>query len=199
MRKWLLRENRLFINLSFNTKLYVGDGDSIPVTVLETERLILRRLSADDDGFILNLLNQPSFIRFIGDRGVKNLSDARSYIESKFVESYRCFGFGLYLVELKKDKTPIGICGFVKRDTLPFADIGFAFLPEYWSQGYAVEAARATFDYGKNVLGFKRILAITTKDNDASGKLLTKVGLKFERMIRFSNEEEENKLYAADV
>lgn len=167
--------------------------------VLETERLILRRLCVDDDDFILNLLNQPSFIQYIGDRGVKNLSDARLYIESKFIESYRRFGFGLYLVELKEDKTPVGICGFVKRDTLPDADIGFAFLPQYWSQGYAFESARATFDYGKNVLGFKRILAITTKDNDASGKLLTKVGLKFERMIKLSNEEVESKLFPSDV
>ncbi len=167
--------------------------------VLETERLVLRWLSVDDADFILNLLNQPSFVRYIGDRGVRNVSDARLYIESKFVESYQRFGFGLYLVELKKDKTPIGICGFVKRDTLPDADIGFAFLPQYWSQGYALESARAAFGYGKSDLGFKRILAITTKDNDASGKLLAKVGLKFERMIRLSNEGDESKLYSSDV
>ncbi len=167
--------------------------------VLETERLVLRWLSVDDADFILNLLNQPSFVRYIGDRGVRNVSDARLYIESKFVESYRRFGFGLYLVELKEDKTPIGICGFVKRDTLPDADIGFAFLPQYWSQGYALESARAAFGYGKSDLGFKRILAITTKDNDASGKLLAKVGLKFERMIRLSNNEDESKLYSSDV
>ncbi len=169
------------------------------MVVLETERIILRWLCVDDEDFILNLLNQPSFIQYIGDRGVRNVSDARLYIESKFVESYKRFGFGLYLVELKEDKTPIGICGFVKRDTLPDADIGFAFLPQYWFQGYALESARAMFDYGISVLGFKRILAITTKDNDASGKLLAKVGLKFERIIRLSNEEDENKLYSSDV
>ncbi|MGI8466847.1 MAG: GNAT family N-acetyltransferase [Pyrinomonadaceae bacterium] len=167
--------------------------------VLETERVILRWLTAVDADFILNLLNQPSFIQYIGDRGVKNLSDARLYIESKFIESYRRFGFGLYLVELKQDKTPIGICGFVKRDTLPDADIGFAFLPQYWSQGYAFESARAALDYGKSILGFRRILAITTKDNDSSGKLLAKVGLKYERMIRLSDEEDESKLFSSNA
>lgn len=167
--------------------------------VLETERVILRWLSVDDADFILNLLNQPSFIQYIGDRGVRNLSDARLYIENKFIESYQRFGFGLYLVELKTDKTPIGICGFVKRETLPDADIGFAFLPEHWSQGYAVESARATLDYGKDALGFKRILAITAKDNDISGKLLAKVGLKFERMIRLSKEDDEAKLFSSVV
>lgn len=167
--------------------------------VLETERVILRRLTANDAAFILNLLNQPSFIRYIGDRGVRNLSDARLYIETKFIESYQRFGFGLYLVELKPDQTPIGICGFVKRDALPDADIGFAFLPEYWSQGYGVESARAAFDYGKSVLGFKRILAITTKDNEGSGKLLAKVGLKYERMIRLSDKDDEAKLFSSDV
>jgi RimJ/RimL family protein N-acetyltransferase len=167
--------------------------------VLETERLILRWLSIDDADFILNLLNQPSFIQYIGDRGVKDLSDARLYIESRFAESYRRFGFGLYLVELKEDKTPIGICGFVRRDALPDADIGFAFLPEYWSQGYAFESAWAALNYGKSVLGFKRILAITTKDNESSGKLLAKLGLKYQRMIRLPNEEDESKLFSSDV
>ena len=179
--------------------LYVRNRHDIPMVILETERVILRWLSVGDEDFILNLLNQPSFIQYIGNRGVKNLSDARPYIVSKFVESYRRFGFGLYLVELKECKTPIGICGFVKRDTLPDADIGFAFLPQYWSQGYAFESARAVFDYGKNILGLKRILAITTKDNESSCKLLAKVGFKFERLIKFSDEEDENKLFSSDA
>lgn len=167
--------------------------------VLETERVILRHLLVDDAEFMLNLLNQPSFINYIGDRKVRNLSDARLYIENKFIESYKRFGFGLYLVELKGNNAPIGICGFVKRDTLPDADIGFAFLPEYWSQGYALESARASLDYGKNVLGFNRVLAVTTKDNIASGKLLAKIGLNFERMIRLSNEADESKLFSSEI
>lgn len=167
--------------------------------ILETERLILRRLSVDDTDFILNLLNQSSFIQYIGDRAVRNSSDARLYIENKFIESYKRFSFGLYLVELKEDHTPIGICGFVKRDTLPDADLGFAFLPQYWSQGYALESARASLEYGKSVLGFKRVLAITTKDNIASGKLLVKLGFKFERMAGLSPAGNESKLYSSDL
>lgn len=170
-----------------------------PVLLLETERLILRLLSVDDADFILNLLNQPSFIQHIGDRAVRNSSDARLYIENKFIESYQRLGFGLYLVELKEDHTPIGICGFVKRDALPDADLGFAFLPQYWSQDYALESARASLDYGKSVLGFKRVLAVTTKDNIASGKLLVKLGFKFERMAKLSPEADESKLFSSDL
>ncbi len=167
--------------------------------ILETERLILRRLTTDDADFILNLLNQRSFIQFIGDRGVRNSAEARRYIETRFIESYERFGFGLYLVELKPQNAPIGICGFVKRDTLSHADIGFAFLPEYWSQGYAVEAARATLRYGKNVLEFQRVLAVTAKDNESSGKLLAKIGLKYEGLIRLSETDAESKLFSAEL
>lgn len=159
----------------------------------------MRWMTADDAGFILNLLNQPSFIQFIGDRNVRDLAEARRYIENKFVESYQRLGFGLYLVELKPENTPIGICGFVKRDTLPHADIGFAFLPEYWSQGYGVEAARATLRYGQNVLEFKRILAITTKDNHSSAKLLAKIGFKYEGLMRLSEADAESKLFSFDT
>lgn len=174
-------------------------SDGFSMKVLETERIILRWLTVDDADFILNLLNQPSFIQYIGDRGVRNLSDARQYIESKFAESYKCFGFGLYLVELKADKTPIGICGFVKRDALPDADIGFAFLPEYWSRDYAFESARAAFDYGREVLGFERVLAITAKVNESSERLLAKLGLEYQRMIKLPGQEDEAKLFSSDV
>lgn len=167
--------------------------------VLETERVILRRLSVDDADFILNLLNQPSFIRYIGDRKVRSLADACSYIETKFIESYTRYGFGLYLVALKKNGAAIGICGLVKREALAYADIGFAFLPEYWSQGYAFESASAVFDYAKNVLGCKRILAITTKDNEASYKVLAKIGFKYERMIKLPDNGDELKLFSSDV
>src|SRR5262245_10010028 len=103
--------------------------------ILETDRLILRHLSAADAHFVLELLNQPSFIRFIGDKGVRTLDDARRYIAEGPVKSYELNGFGLNLVELKTFDTPIGICGILKRDTLPHPDIGFAFLPEFWNQG----------------------------------------------------------------
>jgi RimJ/RimL family protein N-acetyltransferase len=167
--------------------------------VLETDRLNLRKLSIDDSEFILELLNEPSFLRFIGDKGVRTLDDARQYILSGPVESYEKNGFGLYLVELKENATSIGISGLVKRDTLPDADIGFAFLPAYWSKGYAVESAAAVMNYAREILRLDRILAITTPDNEASAKLLVKIGLRFERMISLSDDAPEIKLFASDV
>jgi RimJ/RimL family protein N-acetyltransferase len=158
--------------------------------ILETERLALRQISETDAEFILNLLNQPSFIKYIGDRKVRTLEQAREYISCRFVVSYEQHGFGLWLVERKTDQTAVGICGLVKRDTLPAPDIGFAFLPEFWSQGYAFESAKAVMDYAGEVLRIERILAITTKDNESSGRLLEKIGLKFERLSQFSYEEE---------
>lgn len=165
--------------------------------ILETERLTLRQLSPDDAPFILELLNEPSFIRFIGDKGVRNLDDARNYILNGPVASYELHGFGLYLVELKLDHTPIGICGVLKRDTLPDADIGFAFLPAYWKLGYAFESAAAVMKYAREVLGLDRILAITSPDNEASEKLLGKIGLQFDRLTRLSDEAPEVKLFTS--
>jgi RimJ/RimL family protein N-acetyltransferase len=166
--------------------------------VLETKRLILRKLSTDDADFILELLNEPSFLHYIGDKGVGNLDDARQYILKGPVDSYERNGFGLYLVESKENGIPIGISGLVKRDTLPGADIGFAFLPAFWSKGYAVEAAAAVMKYARDVLGLNRILAITSPDNEASAKLLGKIGLRFARMIRLSEDTPEVKLFTSD-
>ena len=156
--------------------------------ILETERLVLRRLSSDDAEFILELLNQPSFLRYIGDKGVRTTEDAVRYIQTGPVASYERFGFGLYLVELKETRVPIGMCGLLKRDTLLDPDVGFAFLPDYWSQGYAFEAASSVMSYGREVLGLPRIVAITSRDNDASIKLLEKIGLKFEGLIKPSED-----------
>jgi len=167
------------------------------MTVLETERLILSRLTCDDAEFILRLLNEPSFIRYIGDKNVRTLDEARNYVLTGPIASYECNGFGLYKVELREKRTPIGISGLVKRDTLPDVDIGFAFLPEYWSQGYAYESAAAVMKYAHEVLGLERVLAITSPDNEASAKLLGKIGLKFERMIRLSDDTPEIKLFTS--
>ena len=164
--------------------------------ILETKRLILREIVESDAEFMLDLLNQPSFIKYIGDRNVRTLKDAREFIESRYRQSYREHGFGLYAVELKEDNTPIGICGFVKRDSLPDADIGFAFLPQFERKGFAFESADAVMKYGKEVLGLKRVLAITTQDNESSIKLLEKIGLKFERLIRMPHDDEELKLFS---
>ncbi|HVS80940.1 MAG TPA: GNAT family N-acetyltransferase [Pyrinomonadaceae bacterium] len=166
--------------------------------ILETQRLILRRLSTDDAEFILELLNEPSFLRYIGDKGVRSLDDARQYILNGPVDSYERNGFGLYLVELKENGVPIGISGLVKRDTLPDADIGFAFLPAYWSKGYAVESAASVMNYARDVLGLNRMLAITSPDNEASAKLLGKIGLRFERMIKLSEDGDEVKLFTPE-
>jgi RimJ/RimL family protein N-acetyltransferase len=167
--------------------------------VIETERLNLRWLSPDDAEFILELLNDPSFLRFIGDKGVRTLDDARNYILNGPVDMYNRLGFGLYLTALKESGAPIGICGLIKRDSLEDVDIGFAFLPKFRAKGYAYESAAAVMDYGKHVLGLKRIVAITSPDNYASGGLLEKLGLRFERMIRLSKDAPEVRLYAFDA
>ncbi|HSE11704.1 MAG TPA: GNAT family N-acetyltransferase [Rudaea sp.] len=164
--------------------------------VLETDRLILRRLVPDDAPFILELVNDPDWLRYIGDKGVRNLDDARAYIENGPMAMYARVGFGLFCVELKTGRTPIGMCGLIKRDTLPDVDIGFAFLPQFRAQGYGREAARATLDHGRNVVGLKRIVAITSPDNDASGRLLEAVGLRFERSFDISAEDRSVRLYA---
>lgn len=166
--------------------------------ILETERLILRHLSSDDAEFILELLNEPSFIRYIGDKGVRNLEDARRYIADGPMKSYEVNGFGLYLVLLKENAAPLGICGPLKRDTLPDPDVGFAFLPAYWKLGYAFESANAVMSYARQVLGMDRILAITSPDNEASERLLGKIGLRFDRLTKLSEESPEVKLFTTE-
>lgn len=169
------------------------------VKVLETDRLVLRWISVEDAEFILDLLNEPSFLRFIGDKGVRTLADARDYILKGPVSSYEQFGFGLYLTELKESAVSIGICGLLKRETLADVDIGFAFLPQFWGRGYGFESAKAVMTYGRDVIGLNRIVAITSPDNDGSIALLEKLGLKFERLMKLSEDASEIKLFAADV
>jgi len=157
--------------------------------VIETGRLILRRLGPGDAAFILELVNDPDWLRYIGDKGVRNLDDARGYIENGPMAMYASAGFGLWRVELKDGGQPIGICGLIKRDSLEDVDIGFAYLPRFRGFGYAREAARATVEHGANVIGLRRIVAITSPDNAASGRLLEKIGLQFERMIDLSRDD----------
>ena len=164
--------------------------------VLETGRLTLRLLVTDDAPFILQLVNDPDWLRYIGDKGVRNLDDARAYIENGPMAMYERVGFGLFAVELKASRVPIGMCGLIKRDTLPDVDIGFAFLPQFRAYGYGREAARATLAYGRDVVGLKRIIAITSPDNDASGRLLEAVGLRFERHFDISADDRSVRLYA---
>jgi RimJ/RimL family protein N-acetyltransferase len=166
------------------------------VVVFETDRLVLRRLSADDSPFILRLLNEPSFLQHIGDRGVRNLADATQYILAGPVASYERHGFGLFLVELRESRAPIGICGLLKRDALDDVDLGFAFVPESWSKGYAFESTSATLAYAHDTHHLKRIVAITSQDNVASINLLVKLGFYFERMVLMPGEKVEVKLFA---
>lgn len=167
--------------------------------VLETERLTLRHLDPDTDtDFILRLVNEPPFLRYIGDKSVHTSSDARRYITEGPQKSYEINGYGLYKVQRKSDGAAIGMCGLVKRDTLPDADIGFAFLETYWGEGYAYESAAAVMNYAREKLGIKRVLAITTPDNAASGKLLNKIGLRFDRLIKLTPDASEVKLFTTD-
>ncbi len=152
-------------------------------------------MTVEDAEFILELLNEVAFIRNIGDKGVRTLDDARLYILSGPVASYGQFGFGLYLVELKETGAAIGICGLLKREALEDVDIGFAFLEKYWSQGYACESAAAVKEYGRGELGIERIVAIVSPDNAASMRVLEKIGLRFDKMIRMPGSAEDTRFF----
>ena len=167
--------------------------------IIETARLQLRRLSIDDGEFILRLLNEPSFIQNIGDRGVRTIDDARGYIIQGPITSYEKFGFGLWMVETKSPSAPIGICGLLKRDVLDDVDIGYALLPEFWSQGYALEAASAVVCYAREKLGLKRVVAVTNPGNRSSIRLLEKMGFKYERLVQLSDGAPEIQLLAVEV
>jgi RimJ/RimL family protein N-acetyltransferase len=166
--------------------------------VLETERLVLRRLTPDDAPFILELLNEPSFLRFIGDRGVRDRDGAREYNRKGPEDSYRRHGFGLFLAELKQDGAPVGICGLLKREVLEDVDIGFAFSPRYWGKGYAIESAAAVLDYGRSAFGLTRIVAVSNPDNAGSHRVLEKLGMRYERMVQLNENDIEIKLFARD-
>jgi ribosomal-protein-alanine N-acetyltransferase len=164
--------------------------------VLETERLVLRRLTTDDAAFVVELLNDPAFLRYIGDKGVRTHADARRYVETGPMASYERHGFGLYRVELKDGGEPIGICGLLKRDFLPDVDIGFALLPRHRSKGYAFEAASAVLAHASDTLGLNRVLAITSPDNADSISLLEGLGFRFEGMTRSGDDGPEVKVFS---
>jgi RimJ/RimL family protein N-acetyltransferase len=166
--------------------------------VCETRRLCLRYLDPHVDAeFILRLLNEPSFLQNIGDRGVRTLEDARQYLTDGALASYARFGFGLFRVELKDDATPIGLCGLLKRDWLDHVDIGFAFFPEFWSQGYAFESAQGVVEWGRQARGVTRVVGITAPHNQGSMRVLEKLGLKPAGTIR-SPEGQESRLFTPE-
>lgn len=163
--------------------------------MLSTQRLFVRPITFDDAPFILTLLNEPSFLRYIGDKQVRTVEDARQYILNGPIASYERHGFGLCLMELKESHTPVGMCGILKRDRLPDPDIGFALIPDFWNKGLAFEAATAVLNDARERLKIERILAITSLDNEASINLLERLGFRFEQEIRLSPESEPVKLF----
>ncbi|HLG26968.1 MAG TPA: GNAT family N-acetyltransferase [Paenisporosarcina sp.] len=164
--------------------------------IIETERLVLRHIKTEDAKFMLEILNEPAWIKYIGDRGIRTIDEAKKYIEDGPMTMYEEKGFGLYLVELKESETPIGICGLIQRDFLKDVDLGFAIHSKYWGNGYAFEAAQATLTYGNEVLGFQRIVGFTSLDNEKSASLLLKLGMIEEDKIKFASTQEEVRLFA---
>ncbi|MGH8401527.1 MAG: GNAT family N-acetyltransferase [Gammaproteobacteria bacterium] len=165
--------------------------------IAESERLILREMVSSDAAFFCGLLNEPSWLQNIGDRGVRTPEDAERFIHDKIREAYKAHGFGMYVVESKQHRRPIGTCGLVRRETLPSADLGFALLPEFWGQGFAFEAASAVMAYAHEVLRLPPLLAIVSPQNSRSSRLLVKLGFEYQRLIRLTPGSEELKLYAA--
>ena len=153
------------------------------MNILETERLTLHQMTGEDAPFLLELMNEPEFVRFVADRGLRTVKDAAGYLAERIPPSYEQFGFGLYRVDLKEPGMPIGICGLVKRETLEWVDIGFAILRRFCGHGYAWESAAAVMEYGRTVLKLPRIVAVTMPGNRNSIRLLEKLGLQFQEKI----------------
>jgi RimJ/RimL family protein N-acetyltransferase len=166
---------------------------------IETPRLVLRRFVFDDAPQIVGLLTQPSFLKNIGDRGVRNVEDAHRYLREGPMAMYEQYGFGLWHVSRRSDGEFVGMCGLLKRDILPDADIGYAYLPEHWGQGYAFEAARAALDLGVSRFGLKRLIGVVSDHNAASIRVLEKLGMRFERMFPMRADEPEVRLYGVNL
>jgi RimJ/RimL family protein N-acetyltransferase len=151
--------------------------------MIETTRLQLRPLTLDDAAFYLQLLNEPSFLENIGDKGVRDLDGARAAMLAGPIAMQARLGYSLWHVSRKEDGAAIGMCGLIKRDTLPATDIGYAYLPAYWGQGYAWEAAAAALAYGRDVVGLPTLLGIVSPSNTASAQLLKKLGMRYVERI----------------
>ena len=169
------------------------------MTVLETERLVLRELLPDDAPFMLALLNEPSYILNIADRGVRDLDGARRYLEERWRTSYREHGFGLWAVVERSSGMATGLCGLVRRDGLDDVDIGYAFLPAFWGRGYAIESARGVTAHARDVLGLTRLVAIVVPENGPSIRVLERLGMSAERTLRLPGESTDLVLYAMSL
>lgn len=166
------------------------------VVIAETPRLRIRRLRATDAAFTCQLLNEPSFIDNIADRGVRTELDAMHYLADGPIKSYQQHGYGLFLVEECTTQTPIGLCGLLYRSLLQETDIGFALAPQFWGKGYAFEAASAVMHFGYGSLKLKRIVGLTSASNTSSIKLLNRLGLRFEKMVKMTPEDDYIQLYS---
>jgi RimJ/RimL family protein N-acetyltransferase len=164
--------------------------------VLETERLRLKQFTFDDIPFVIELLNSPGWLQFIGDRNVRTPEQAKSYLENGPLKSYALNGYGLCLVERKDDGQPVGMCGILNREALDSPDIGFAFLPAFHGQGYALEIAQATIDDARETWGVSKLAAVVLEANTRSIRLLEKIGLSYVRPIQFPGSEDKLLLYS---
>jgi RimJ/RimL family protein N-acetyltransferase len=166
--------------------------------IAETDRLRLRDFELTDAPFILQLLNDPGWLRFIGDRNIRTLQDAEGYLLKGPIAMGERNGFSLWAVDRKDDGATIGMCGLVRRDTLPDVDIGFALLPAFRGQGYAQEAAQATLARAREVLKLPRVVAIASLDNEPSRRLLEQIGLRFVGPRALTDDGDELAYYAID-
>ena len=157
--------------------------------IITTERLYLREADLDDAEFIFELLNSKGWLENIGDREIRTLEDAQKYIVNRLLPDYGKDNIAMFVMEKKDDGTPIGTCGLIKRPELEDVDIGFAMLEKFGKKGYAYEAASATLKMAFEEIKIKRIVGVTTLKNKDSQRLLEKIGLSFEKMIPFDNEE----------
>lgn len=164
--------------------------------LISTDRLFIRKFDLNDAEFIYQLLNSEAWIKYIGNRNIRNLEDARNYIANSPLYFYQKFGFGPYLVALKDRYEPIGMCSLIKRDTLNDVDLGFAFLDPFIGKGYAYEASKAIIEFSEKTLALKKLVAIALPDNTASLKLLEKLGFRYQNNIQFPNETEELMLFS---
>lgn len=169
------------------------------MNILDTKRLTLQQLTPDDAPFILDVLNEPAFHIYIGDKGIRKQQGALKYLEDGPIASYKNHGYGLYLVKETVSNVSIGICGLKKRETLNIPDLGYAFLNQYWGKGYATEAGRAVLDYAQKELNIPRIAAITHPENKGSIKVLTKLGFQFKKIVNLSGFDGPNKLFEIDL
>jgi [ribosomal protein S5]-alanine N-acetyltransferase len=165
---------------------------------IRTKRLTLSKFTINDAPFFCDLVNDPDWIKHIGDRNIKTNKDAEEYLKKNIIPSYKKDGFGFYVVRLTEENTPIGMCGLIKRDWMDYVEIGYAFLTQFRGKGYAIESSIATKKHAKTTLKISTLAAITDLDNEKSGNLLNRLGFKFSKLISYPGEDKKCKLYLED-